>query len=519
MRTWWRRRSCWLLLVGVFGTGCQQTSDAPKNPAPSFPGITLRIGAVDDVPILAGVRPQLGEWEASRHGNAVIRDEPVTLQSVTEVDIVLLPAQRLGDLVDAGALAKIPNAAVVPPKPTDSEAGDQGRREQDQAGPALDDVFRYMDIAPGYREQVSRYGPDRLALPCGGSALVLVYRRDAFERAPNKAAAKQAGLTLEPPTRWEQLDALAKFFHGRDWNGDDKPDQGIAITLGADAEGVGDATFLARAASLGQHRDHYSFLFDSDKMTPRIETPPFAQALRDLVALKGYGPPGMEGFDADRARAAFRTGEVALLIDRAERADTWSHGKPIAVAPLPGSDRVYEPIRKEWIPASPRNAPGYLPRGGGWLIAINAQLSGTQLEAAIDFAKYLAGPENAPRIRGERAFPMLPVRTSQMGQGLPDPMSAPDVDSRLWSDAVSRTLLGERVVPGLRIPQADLYLADLTRGRVAAAGGVAAEEALAAVAKAWTERINGYGSKRALWHYRRSLNRLVTLPEPPDLGK
>ena len=326
-------------------------------------------------------------------------------------------------------------------------------------------------------------------------------------------------MTLEPPTRWEQLDALAKFFHGRDWNGDDKPDQGIAITLGADPEGIGDATFLARAASVGQHRDHYSFLFDSDGMTPRIDTPPFAQALRDLVALKGYGPLGMERFDADQARAAFRTGEVALLIDRAERADTWSHGKAIAVAPLPGSDRVYEPIRKEWIPASPRNAPSYLPRGGGWLVGINAHLNGTQLEAAIDCVKYLAGPENSPRIRGERAFPMLPVRTSQMGQGLPDPMSAPDVDSRLWSDAVSRTLLGERVVPGLRIPQADLYLADLTRGRVAAAGGVAAEEALAAVAKAWTERINGYGPKRALWHYRRSLNSLVTLPEPPDIGK
>ena len=29
--------------------------------------------------------------------------------------------------------------------------------------------------------QVSRYGEDRMALPCGGSALVLAYRRDAFE--------------------------------------------------------------------------------------------------------------------------------------------------------------------------------------------------------------------------------------------------------------------------------------------------------------------------------------------------
>src|SRR5271155_4040348 len=149
MRRWCRWRSCWLLPVSVFVTGCQQASDAPKNPAPSFPGITLRVGAMDDVPILAGVRPQLGEWEASRRGNVVIHDEPVTLQSVTEVDIVLFPAQRLGDLVDNSALAKIPNAAVVPPKPAEKDAGDQGRRKQDQAGPALDDVFRYMDIAPG----------------------------------------------------------------------------------------------------------------------------------------------------------------------------------------------------------------------------------------------------------------------------------------------------------------------------------------------------------------------------------
>jgi multiple sugar transport system substrate-binding protein len=80
-------------------------------------------------------------------------------------------------------------------------------------------------------------------------------------------------------------------------------------------------------------------------------------------------------------------------------------------------------------------------------------------------------------------------------------------------------LLAERVVPGLRIPQADGYLADLAKGRVTAAASTAAEEALAAVAKAWTERTSAYGPKRLLWHYRRSLNSLLTLPKPPDLGK
>ena len=140
-----------------------------------------------------------------------------------------------------------------------------------------------MDIAPAFREDVSKYGPERVALPCGGSALVLVYRRDAFESDPNREAARQAGLSLDqPPATWPQLDALARFFQGRDWNGDGTPDHGIALALGADTEGVGDATFLARAASLGMHRDHYSFLFDADDMTPRIDSPPFVEALRGL---------------------------------------------------------------------------------------------------------------------------------------------------------------------------------------------------------------------------------------------
>ena len=426
-------RDCceWLLLIcGALLAGCRNNESAPSKAAPSFPGISIKVGALGDGAILTGVAPQRGEWEASRKGSIAIRDESLTLDTLSTIDVVLFPAQQLGDLVNAGVLGPIPNAAVLPPKPPEDETGNQDQRERDLAKAALDDAFQYKDIAPAFREDVSKYGPERVALPCGGSALVLVYRRDAFESVANREAARQAGLSLEqPPATWPQLDALAKFFQGRDWNGDRAPGHGIALALGADVEGVGDAILLARAASLGLHRDQYSFLFDADDMTPRIASPPFVEALHDLVALKACGPPEMERFDAAAARKAFRAGKVALLIDRAERAATWSDGKPVGVAPLPGSDRVYEPTRKEWTPSSPRNAPSYLPHGGGWLVGINGRLAGTQLEAALDFAKYLANPENTNSLRGERAFPMLPVRTSQMGQGLPDPPPAPDVST------------------------------------------------------------------------------------------
>jgi multiple sugar transport system substrate-binding protein len=509
-------------------SGCPSESPVVKRAATSFRGVALSVGALDDRGILTGVAPLRGEWVASREGEIRLAEEPVTLDTVEAVDVLLFPAHRLGDLVDARALATLPDEMVLPPRPVESEAENQSNEQgsghlarvrNEDAG-----SFVYADIAPAYRDLVTRYGSERLALPCGGSALVLVYRRDAFEQPTNVAAARQRGLVLEPPATWAQLDELAKFFHGRDWNGEEGPDRGIALALGPDTEGVADATFLARAASLGQHRDHYSLLFDSDSMTPRIDSPPFVEALAGLVALRQFGPPGAEQFDARAARAAFRTGRVAMLVDLAEQAAGWSHRKPIGaaplgVAPLPGSERVFEPVMKSWQTCSPPNAPSCLPRGGGWLVGINRRLSGTALEAAVDFVKYLTNSENLNRLRAEPSFPMLPVRASQMGLGLPDPTSAPDVDSQKWSEAVRRTLMADRVVPGLRIPQTAAYLADLARGREAALRGESSQKALQGVAQAWAKRTAELGPKHQLWHYRRSLNTLATLPGPPELGK
>jgi len=515
-----RRWIGWLIVLsGFVAAGCQRGAQTPQAANPSFPGISLTVGALDDAAILAGVTAQCGEWKASRGGEISIHEQPLSLESLAAADVVLFSAQRTGDLVDAGLLRSIPNDVVVPRRASDFQADDSNQTEPDSAKTEAEDAFHYMDIAPAFREQVSRYGNDRLGLPCGGSALVLVYRQDAFDSQSNRAAAQKAGVSLEPPSTWTQLDALARFFQGRDWDGRSGPDYGIALVLGSDTEDVGNSIFLARAASLGQHRDHFSFLFDSESMVPRIEAPPFVEALKAIVSLKAFGPPGMEKFDAEGARAAFRTGKVAMLIDRAERATAWSHGKPLSVAPLPGSERVFVPALKVWQPASPPNSPSYLPRGGGWLIGINGNLSGTKLEAALDFAKYLASPDNSNRIRDERTFPMLPVRTAQFGAGLPDPTSSPDVGSREWSEAVRRTLLAERVVPGLRIPQASGYLEDLAKGRAAALAGKAPEQALQAVAQAWAERTATLGQQHQAWHYRRSLNTLATLPHPPERGK
>jgi len=505
------------LAVGVGCSGSGRSVSKPEGP--QFRGVKIVVAAVGGDAALPAAASQRGEWEASRGASAEVLGVPVDPASTGGAHVLVFRGDRLGDLVDAGALAVLPESVVRPPAAArpGSEDDDAPRSRATSADPSAADPLQFADVMPVFRDQVSKYGRDRLALPLGGSALVLVMNRSAFDGPANREAAGAAGLALEPPATWEALDALARFFGGRDWDGDGRPDSGIALALGADPEGLGDATLLARAASLGQHRDQFSLLFDADTMAPRVASPPFAEALGALVALRTSGPPGAEGFDAARAREAFRGGKVAMLIDRAERASGWGGGgvKEVGLAALPGSPRVFDPARRAWEDVAPANRPSYLPHGGGWLVGVAASARGREREAAVDFAAYLVGPDTSNRVRSDRESPMLPVRASQLGQGPPDPRSAPGVAPRAWSDAVSKTLLAARAVPGLRIPQAEGYLADLGKGRASAARGEPVAAALQGVAAAWEARTRSLGVARQLWHYRRSLNALATAPQPP----
>lgn len=507
-----RRITCWIAGVAVvfslMALGCGSPRPAAGPARRPFAGVSLAVGTVGDRALAKSINTQRGEWQETRGGEVTIRDDALEPKDLSTVDVIVFAGEHMGDLIDSGTLVPISDAAVR-----------SSVLEADAAASAREsDLLHYADILPAFRDYVTMYGSDRFALPLGSTGLVLVYRREALESAANREAASAAGVGLEPPATWPALDTLAKFLHGRDWDGDGQADSGIALALGQDPEGVGHATFLARAAALGQHHDQYSFLFDADTMEPRIATPPFVEALAGLAKLKEFGPPGASDFDAGKARAAFREGKVALLIDRAEQAAKWADPKQphkIGVAPLPGSERVFEPSRGEWQTASPMNRPSYLQRGGGWLAGVSASTSGAKREAAIDFVKYLASGDTTSRLCADRAFPMLGTRRKQLAQGLPDPRVAPGVDSRRWSQAVTQTLAADRVVPGLRIPQADAYLADLDTARASVLKGESAEKALQAAAKAWNDRTRQLGKARQLWHYRRSLNTLPTSAEPP----
>ncbi len=293
-QTWTRRWFGMIGLLAVVGCGTRGT-DRPAQP---FRDVTIRLGIADSnapagspataTSLLLPLAAQRGEWEVAQKAHVAVVSDPATAATA---DVLAFRADRLGDLMDAGALFALPDTAVLPTaSPTPSTAR--------PASPPAEDPLAFADILPAFRDQIGRYGPNLMALPLGGSALVLVYHRDLFERPELRRAAEEAGLKLEPPATYTQLDALARFFQGRAWGENGQPGAGIALALGADDDGVADALFLARAASLGLHPDQFGYLFDEETMEPWIDRPAFVAALEALQALRACGPEGMASFDA-----------------------------------------------------------------------------------------------------------------------------------------------------------------------------------------------------------------------------
>ena len=507
------------LLAGsaIAWPGCGSGGSADGPTGPPYPGVGLRLAVLGDRAMVDVLDDRRGEWERSRGGTIAIEHlEGAASDAPPAADVIVFPADRLGALIDVDGLRTLPDDLVEAPVRRGSSMGDREAAPPPRS--AERDELIFDEIAEPYREQVIVYGGRRVALPMGGAALVLVYRAAPFEDEALKNEAEAAGVVLEEPETWEQLDAVARFLHGRDLDGDGRLEAGIALALRADpSDRVGVETLIARAAAAGLHRDYYSLLFDTDDMAPRIDAPPFIAALEGLIGLRDAGPDGMAEFDAEGARAAFRAGEATLLIDRADRSSMWLEREDeaeVGVARLPGSARTFEPIRGEFDAVDPPNRPGYLPGGGGWLVGVSA--SSDAPEAASDLARYLVEPETASRLRADGRVPMLPVRSSLIAMGPPGSMTAPGVSRRDWSDAVARTLLADRVVVGLRIPGAADYLADLDAARASAASGeIGAEAALRSAADAWRARSEALGVDRQRWHYRSSLNSLVTDPTPP----
>ena len=448
--------------------------------APTFPGVMLKVAALED-PALGELTADLvGEWRVSRKADVEVVAKPVAdAKTVLDpaVDVWLIRGQSLGGLID-----------------------------KDLIEPLGDINADWSSRPAAFDSMICRYGPDRFGVPLGASLLVVAYRESIMNDPAIKAEMEKAGISF-PATTWDEFDRCLNLFKG-------KVEFPLALPTSVSAtDRLLQDIFLARATAMGKHRDQFSFLMSAESMIPRIDGVPFADALKSLVALK----PSQK-MNSEAARKAFREGKSAILIDYAENAGSWAKpdekGK-IGVAPLPGSMRVYEPEGRVYEKMQSPNLSSYIPLGGGWLAVLARGRSAENIVAAKDFLLYLSGSSMAAQLAADRRMLMLPTRDALLASGFIDRRMAPRVESGAWGESILKQLTSTNYVVGLRIPQAGEFLSDLNQSMESAFHGEGPESALKQASQKWSDRIQAYGLERMKWHYRRSLVKPLTDPKAP----
>lgn len=157
-----------------------------------------------------------------------------------------------------------------------------------------------------------------------GDAQMLYYRRDILEDPEWQAAYEEemGEPMVVPPQTWQQVLNIAKFFHGKDWNNDGDPDDGVSLHL--KVGGQGHFHFMSLSAGFAitpaegdnpREVTQYDniYWFDPVDMTPVINSPGHVRALEFLKELASYGSPSQLGWELGEAWDNFLNDNAVIL--------------------------------------------------------------------------------------------------------------------------------------------------------------------------------------------------------------
>lgn len=352
----------YLLLVLVAAAGCEfagtSQNGAAGTTAPKSSG-TLTLLVVDDPQLSQAISR---EWVSQTELEINVKD-------IAEAD--LLRAKRLpGDAIvfPAGHLGHLAENGLI--RPLDEQA-------------LSDEAFNRRDIFEQVRLREGSWASRTMAIPLGSPQLLLVYRRDIFEK-----------LAISPPRTWDEYEQLSKRLGDRGELGDLAPAEGAEWqgTLEPLSPGWASQTLLARSAAYVAHRDQVSPLFDFATMQPLIVEPPYVRALSELAAAS---PQSQKRLTPDQVMEAIQSGSCAMGLawpnpnrERSNRADSI----PIGFAPIPGAREVYNFATKQFEPRQ-EDEQSQIP-----LLAISGRLgavtdSAASTSEAQNLLMWLASPE------------------------------------------------------------------------------------------------------------------------------
>jgi multiple sugar transport system substrate-binding protein len=200
-------------------------------------------------------------------------------------------------------------------------------------------------------------------------------RKDLFTDPEHQKNFKaQYGYDLQMPETWEQALDIARYFNGKDLNGDGEPDYGF-ITLFSGVE-LG-MWFLSIAGAYVEQpgptvdRYHNVVLFDPETMEPRVKSPGFKRALEMFKELYKCAPKASISWGLTEQWDLFMRGRVALTMNCGDLATLSQdpnrsivRGK-LLCAPVPGSYEVWDYETNQWKKLDRVNRIGNI-HGASW---------------------------------------------------------------------------------------------------------------------------------------------------------
>jgi multiple sugar transport system substrate-binding protein len=214
-------------------------------------------------------------------------------------------------------------------------------------------------------------GGKKYMVASDGDGQVLYYRRDVLSDPKWQAEFKQElGYDLPvPPTTWDQFRDVAKFFNGKDFNGNGKPGNGLTMHLKVGGQGM--FHFMSMSAPFVISKDQPKlYWFDPADMKPLINSPGHVKALTQLAELVKYGPEAMLGWSLGESWDYFLKGDAVLSFSwgdlgaLAQQEGSQVKGK-VGTAPIPGTNEWYSFDKKDFVKTDQPNIVGNT-TGGSW---------------------------------------------------------------------------------------------------------------------------------------------------------
>jgi multiple sugar transport system substrate-binding protein len=371
---------------------------------------------------------------------------------------------------------------------------------------ANDPGLQWDDVAPFFRDFSATYEGRIYTIPLDGDFHMGYYRTDLLSEAG-----------MEPPKTWDEYIEVAKYFHGKDLNGDGDPDYGSCISKKRGAQAYWFIYDIAASMiqSLGTGQGTF---FDLETMEPLVNNDAFSRALEIYNETTSYGPPDELNLDVGDTRSLFTSGRCALSLD-------WGDIGTLAIDPttsvvmdktgaiiLPGSTEVLDRASGSLVPCDANTCPyaidgvNHAPFAayGGWSGGINAAADPVKKDAAYAFFSYMAQPaqSNIDVTIGKTGF--NPYRTSQFlnrQQWVEAGMSSKAAADYLG--AIEDSLASPNMVLDLRIPQNQRYQQVVLDQAVSQflAGEISKEECMQQIYDGWEEITNELGRDEQLAAY------------------